>query len=64
MTLTPQEEQIVINFLDEFDRSIIVKILATLESFSDWLSRTFYLIYIKIQHRLQRFWQSIRNFFS
>lgn len=64
MALTPQEKQMVLNILDEVDRSIVVKILATLESFSNWLSRTLYLIYVKIQYSLQSFWQSIRNVFS
>lgn len=64
MALTPEEKQKVIDFLDEVDRNVLDKILATLKSFSDWLSRTLYRIYLKIEYGLQSFWQSIRNVFS
>lgn len=64
MALTPEEKKWVLKALDEADRGVVDKILASLKSFSDWLADTLYSIYIKIKDGLQSFWQSVRNVFS
>jgi hypothetical protein len=64
MALTPEEKKWVLKALDEADRGVVDKILASLKSFSDWLANTLYSIYLKIKDGLQSFWQSIRNVFS
>lgn len=64
MALTDREKQSVIDYLDNLDDAIIAIILASLEAFAEWLSKTLYSIYLKIKDGLRSLWQSICNFFS
>ena len=64
MVLTPKEKEWVINALEEAERSLVDKILASPKAFANWLADNLYSIYLKIKDGLQSFWQSIRNVFS
>jgi hypothetical protein len=64
MALTDREKQAVIDYLDNLDDAVIAIILASLEAFAEWLSKTLYSIYLKIKDGLRNLWQSIRNFFA
>jgi uncharacterized protein YpuA (DUF1002 family) len=64
MAMTAAEKQKVINALDELDRSTLDKILASLNSFTNWLENQLYSIYCKIRDSIRSLWNSICNFFS
>jgi hypothetical protein len=64
MALTPEEKKWVLKALEEADRNLIEKILASLRAFSDWLRITSIKIFNKVKDNLQNLWKSICNFFS
>ncbi len=64
MGMTPDEKRKVMEMLDELDRSQLDKVLASVQSFGNWLSNSAYSIYCKVKDALSSLWQSISNFLS
>jgi hypothetical protein len=64
MAMTAAEKQKVLNALDELDRSQLDRILASLQSFANWLENQLYSIYCKVRDSIRSLWNSICKFFS
>jgi hypothetical protein len=61
MALSNQEKQTVIDYLDSLDDAVKTIVLASLEAFAEWLAKTLYSIYLKIQNAISQFWQWLRS---
>jgi hypothetical protein len=64
MALTPEDKKKIMKMLDEVDRNILDKILASLNAFCKWLQNELYDIFIKIGNALNDLWDGICDFFS
>ena len=63
MAMTPREKERVMKMLDDLDRSTLQKVLASLESFANWLSNAAYSIYSKIRDSLRGLWEWLCGIF-
>jgi hypothetical protein len=59
MALTASEQQRVLDMLNQMDRSTLKRILASVESFADWLSKSLYSIYVKVKGAIYSMWDSM-----
>ncbi|GAK50614.1 hypothetical protein U14_01847 [Candidatus Moduliflexus flocculans] len=63
MAMTPREKERVMKMLDELDRSTLQRVLASLESFANWLANAAYSIYCKIRDSLRGLWEWLCDIF-
>ena len=59
MALTASEKQRIIDSLDNMDRSKIQRVLASVESFANWLSDSLHSIYMKVKDVIYSMWESM-----
>ncbi|MFK5971495.1 MAG: hypothetical protein QM487_15450 [Candidatus Marithrix sp.] len=57
--LTASEKQRIVNVLDNMDRSKLQRVLASVESFSNWLSDSLHSIYVKVKGVIYSMWESM-----
>ncbi len=62
--MTDAEKRRVMEMLDNLERSELDKVLASVQSFGNWLYSAAYSIYCKVKDALSKFWQSLCNLFN
>jgi hypothetical protein len=63
MALTAAEKQRVLNMLDNMDRSKLDRILASIETFKNWLYDVLYSIYLKVKDAIYSMWNWLKGIF-
>lgn len=64
MALTEAEKAHVIRMLEELDRSKLQQVITNVQAFLTFLRDEAYSIWVSVKNSVQRFWDSIADFFS
>jgi hypothetical protein len=62
--MNDQDRRDIIDALNRENRSAQERILATLDSFKNWVMLALYVIYLKIRNKLQSLWNWLRLAFA
>lgn len=64
MSLSAEEREKVLRMFEKLDRGERHRVLASIESFTNWLSRTCWDIFYKIADIISDMWRTLKSFFS